>query len=145
MFYDAFTLFLHESCKQSLKTTVTILSYSPQVQGGRDFPEATLVELLQLVSALLLLLGSLIKVLDQLRDIFLISLLVLTLLSGVKSGVSCSQSLVRLGELSERGKRVGAELVEDTGDELGEFLVLTVTVDGEGVGGESGVDCEGSE
>jgi hypothetical protein len=42
--------------------------------------------------------------------------------------------LVALGEFSERGKGVGAELVEDTRDEFGEFLVLAVSVDGEGVG-----------
>jgi hypothetical protein len=41
--------------------------------------------------------------------------------------------LVALGKLSERGKGVGAELIQDAGDEFGEFLVLTVTVDGEGV------------
>jgi hypothetical protein len=49
--------------------------------------------------------------------------------------------LVALGELAEGSKRVGAELVEDTRDKLGELLVLTVTVDGEGVGGDSGVNC----
>jgi hypothetical protein len=50
-------------------------------------------------------------------------------------------ALVALGELAERGKRVGAELVKDAGDELGELLVLTVAVDGEGVGRHSGVNC----
>lgn len=49
--------------------------------------------------------------------------------------------LVALGELAEGSKRVGAELVEDTRDKLGELLVLAVTVDGEGVGGDSGVNC----
>lgn len=48
--------------------------------------------------------------------------------------------LVALGQLAERGKRVGAELVEDAGDELGELLVLAVAVDGEGVGLDRGVD-----
>jgi hypothetical protein len=50
--------------------------------------------------------------------------------------------LVALGEFSERGKGVGAELVEDTRDEFGEFLVLAVSVDGEGVRWDSGVDCK---
>jgi hypothetical protein len=49
--------------------------------------------------------------------------------------------LVALGELAEGSKRVGAELVEDARDKLGELLVLAVTVDGEGVGGDSGVNC----
>ncbi len=50
-------------------------------------------------------------------------------------------ALVALGELAQRGKRIGSELVQDTGDELGQLLVLTVAVDGEGVGGNSGVNC----
>lgn len=50
--------------------------------------------------------------------------------------------LVALGELAERGQGVGAELVQDAGDKLSELLVLTVAVDGEGVGLDGGVDCE---
>jgi len=50
--------------------------------------------------------------------------------------------LVALGELAERREGVGSELVQDTGDELGELLVLAVAVDGEGVGRDSGVDCD---
>lgn len=50
--------------------------------------------------------------------------------------------LVALGELAERREGVGSELVQDTGDELGELLVLTVTVDGEGVGRDGGVNCD---
>ena len=49
--------------------------------------------------------------------------------------------LVALGELAERREGVGAELVEDAGDELGELLVLAVAVDGERVGLDGGVDC----
>lgn len=49
--------------------------------------------------------------------------------------------LVALSELAEGGKGIGAELVKDAGDKLSELLVLTVTVDGEGVGGDGGVDC----
>lgn len=48
--------------------------------------------------------------------------------------------LVALGELSERGERVGAELVEDARNKLGELLVLAVTVDGKGVVRDSSVD-----
>jgi len=44
-------------------------------------------------------------------------------------------ALVALGELAQRCERVGAELVEDTGDKFGQLLVLTCTVDGKGVGG----------
>jgi hypothetical protein len=50
-------------------------------------------------------------------------------------------ALVALGELAQRCERVGAELVEDTGNELCQLLVLTGAVDGEGVGGYRGVDC----
>jgi hypothetical protein len=49
--------------------------------------------------------------------------------------------LITLGKLSEGGEGVRAELVEDTGDEFGEFLVFTVSIDGKGVGWDSGVDC----
>lgn len=49
--------------------------------------------------------------------------------------------LVALGQLPERGQRVGAQLVENARDELCELLVFAVSVDGERVGGDSGVDC----
>lgn len=48
--------------------------------------------------------------------------------------------LVALGELAEGGQGVGAELVQDAGDELGELLVLAVAGDDKGVGGDGGVD-----
>jgi hypothetical protein len=48
--------------------------------------------------------------------------------------------LVALGKLSERGQGIGAELIEDTGDEFSEFLVFTVTVDSEGVSWDGSVD-----
>lgn len=72
--------------------------------------------------------------LDELGDLVVVvtTLLALTALL---------EALVALGELAEGSKGVGAELVEDAGDELSELLVLTVAVDGEGVGGNSGVDC----
>lgn len=72
--------------------------------------------------------------LNQVRDIVLI-LVLLALGTGLLLHV-----LVALGELAQGGKAVGAKLVEDTGDELGEFLLLAVTVEGEGVGGDGGVD-----
>lgn len=50
-------------------------------------------------------------------------------------------ALVALGQLAQGGKGVWAELVEDTWNELGELLVLTGTVDGEGVGWDGSVDC----
>ena len=50
-------------------------------------------------------------------------------------------ALVALGQLAKRGKGIWAKLVEDTWDELGELLVLTGTVDGEGVGWNGGVNC----
>lgn len=67
----------------------------------------------------------------QVGDVVLISLPLLALL----------HVLVALGKLAERRERVGAELVEDTGDELRELLVLTVAVDGECVCRDGGVDC----
>lgn len=48
--------------------------------------------------------------------------------------------LVALGQLAERGKRVRAELVQDTGNELRKLLLLAVAVDGERVGGNGSVD-----
>ena len=50
-------------------------------------------------------------------------------------------ALVALGQLPQACQTVRAELVEDSWDKLGEFLVLAVAVDGEGVGGDGGVDC----
>jgi len=66
---------------------------------------------------------------DEVGDLVIIGLLLALL-----------HVLVALGELAERGKRVGAKLVQDAGDELGELLVLAVAVDGKGVGGDRGVD-----
>ena len=73
--------------------------------------------------------------LDKVGNVIVVLLLVLAL-------GALLQALVALGELAERCKRVGAKLVEDTGNELGELLVLAVAVDGEGVGGNGGVNCE---
>lgn len=71
--------------------------------------------------------------LDEIRDVVVVFLLVLTL-------GALLQALVALGELSERGQGVGSKLVQDAGNELGQLLVLTVAVDGEGVGWDGGVD-----
>jgi hypothetical protein len=49
-------------------------------------------------------------------------------------------ALVALGELPQVSERVGPELVEDAGDELGELLVGAVAVDGECVGAHGSVD-----
>lgn len=69
--------------------------------------------------------------LNQVGDIVVILALLTSLL----------HVLVALGQLSEGGQGVGAELVKDAGDELGELLILTVAVDGESVGWDGGVDC----
>lgn len=85
---------------------------------------------------LLPLLDGTLKVLtlNQVRDIILI-LVVLLLAS-----LLLLQALVALGKLAQRGQAVGAELVQDAGDEFSEFLLFAVAVDGEGVGGDGGVD-----
>jgi hypothetical protein len=73
--------------------------------------------------------------LDELGDLIIVFVVLLLALTALL------EALVALGKLAEGGKRVGAELVKDAGDELGELLVLTVAVDGEGVRRHSGVDC----
>lgn len=70
--------------------------------------------------------------LDQVGDIILVVVLLLAL--------GLLHVLVGLGELAEGGEAVGAQLVQDTGDELGEFLLLAVAVEGVGVGGDGSVD-----
>jgi hypothetical protein len=74
--------------------------------------------------------------LDQVGDIILLIIILLLTLGLL-------HVLVGLGELAEGGEAVGAKLVEDTGDELGEFLLLAVAVEGEGVGRDGGVDWLG--
>lgn len=68
---------------------------------------------------------------DEVGDVVIILTTLLVLLGDV---------LVALGELAQGSQGVGSELVQDAGDELGELLVLTSAVDGEGVGGNGGVD-----
>lgn len=77
---------------------------------------------------------------NKVRDVVIVLILLLLTLT-----LLLLHALVALGELAEGGQRVGTELVEDAGDELGELLVLTVAVDGEGVGGDGGVDCAKSQ
>ena len=72
--------------------------------------------------------------LDELGDLIVVVTTLLAL-------AALLEALVALGELAEGSEGVGAELVKDAGDELGELLVLAVAVDGEGVGRHSGVDC----
>lgn len=89
------------------------LPHRPRVCGGNLFDLGLALEVLTL---------------DKVGDL----VVVLTLL--------LLEVLVALSELAEGGQRVGAELVEDARDKLSKLLVLTVAVDGEGVGGDSGVD-----
>lgn len=70
--------------------------------------------------------------LNQVGDIVVILALLTSLL----------HVLVALGQLAEGGQGVGAELVQDAGDKLGELLILTVAVDGESVGLNGGVNCK---
>ena len=83
---------------------------------------------------------TLLKVLplNQIRDI-IIALLLLRI-PPFAAAILLLHALVALRQLPEAGEGVGAELVEDAGDELGEFFVFAGTVDGEGVGGNGGVD-----
>lgn len=87
---------------------------------------ACLAHLLDLGLALEVLAG------DELRDVVVIGLLAL---------LALLHALVALGQLAQRGKGVWAKLVQDAGDELGQLLVLAITIDGESVCGDSGVNC----
>ena len=66
----------------------------------------------------------------QVRDVVIIGIGVLSVLGHV---------LVALGQLSKGGEGVGTQLVKDARHELGELLVLTISVNSESVGGDSGV------
>jgi hypothetical protein len=74
---------------------------------------------------------------DEVWDVVVVVviLIVVIILLGAALTLLLLHALVALGEFAQRCKRVGTELVEDTGDELCQLLVLTVSVDGEGVGG----------
>lgn len=75
---------------------------------------------------------------NQVRDVVIV---VVLLLLAPLAALLLLHRLVALGELAQLVQRVRAQLVEDAGDQLGELLVLAVAVDGEGIGGDGGVDC----
>lgn len=97
-----------------------------------------LVQFLQVV--LLRLLGGLllevdgIEVLHQVWDVIVIVIPsgwpLLVLLDG----------LVGLGKLTQRSQRVGTKLIEDAGDKLSQFLHLSGSVHGKGIGRNGGVN-----
>ena len=93
--------------------------------GGNQTERGSILFFCNLLDLALEVLAS-----NEIGDIILLSVLLVLL-----------HVLVALSELAERGEGVGAELVKDAGDELSELLVLTVAVDGEGVSGDSGVNC----
>lgn len=74
-----------------------------------------------------------IKFLDEVWDVIIVLLRFLCV------GLAL-HLLVLLGQFSERGERVGTQLVEDTWDQFSEFLVVSTSVDGEGVGRDGCVD-----
>lgn len=86
--------------------------------------------------------------LDQIRDIVVIIVVVVSAIllvarvpvPAAAAAVLFLQALVALRQFSQRGQTVGPELVEDAGDEFGEFLVFARAVDGEGVGRNRRVD-----
>lgn len=82
----------------------------------------------------LLDLGLALKVLasNKLGNVVLVAILAL---------IALLHALVALGQLAQGGQGVGAELVENTGDELRQLLVLAGAVDGEGVCGDGSVYC----
>jgi len=82
---------------------------------------------------------------DQIRDIIIVLIVPPSqpFPLPARAAVLLLQALVALGQLAEGGQAVGAELVEDAGDEFREFFVFAGAVDGEGVGGDGGVDCGG--
>jgi len=81
--------------------------------------------------------------LDQIGDLIIIVIVVILLPPTVLPTATflLLHALVALGQFAQGGETVGAELVEDSRHEFGEFLVLAVAVDGECVGGDGGVDC----
>lgn len=101
----------------------------PRVQCGRQVPSRKLFTKEQMS----FLLNFALKVLarDEVGDLVVVSLL-FTLL----------HVLVALGELAERGKRVRSKLVEDARNQLRELLIFAVAIDGKGVCGHRGVNCE---
>ena len=91
--------------------------------------------LIQLLERVVLLLLFHIEVFDQIRNV------VVVILCGTGAGplLSLLDRLVRLGKFAQRRERVGAELVEDARDELGELLHLPRTVDRKRIRGDRSV------
>jgi hypothetical protein len=71
---------------------------------------------------------------NQIRDVIVIIVAFLLVALRLLHG------LVALSQLSKRGEGVGAELVEDAGDEFSELFVFASSVDGKGVGWDCGMD-----
>lgn len=115
---------------------------SKEISNNRHPYDDVHARLLELLEVGRLLVGGLVKVLNEVGDLVVVSDLTLLLLAGLGGGggLAGGHRLVRLGKAAEVGERVGAELVEDTRDELGELLGLATAVDGEGVGSEGTVD-----
>lgn len=85
--------------------------------------------------------------LNQIRDIVIIIVIVIPAVLFVAAvpvpaaaAVLFLQALVALGQFAQRRQTVRPKLVENPRDEFGEFLVFARAVDGEGVGGDRGVD-----
>lgn len=81
----------------------------------------------------LLDLGLALKVLasNKLGNVVLVTILAL---------VALLHALIALGQLAQGGQGVGAELVEDAGDEFGQLLILASAIDSEGVCGDGSVN-----
>lgn len=73
----------------------------------------------------------------QIRDVVVV---IISLLVAIFSTFLFLHALVTFSEFAEGGKTVGAELVENTGDELCKLFVFAVAVDGEGIGWDGCVD-----
>ena len=95
----------------------------------------SLLSFFRFVISFLLNIALEVLTLNQIGDIIL-----LVVLLALTTGLVLLHVLVALGKLAQRLEAVGTQLVQDTGDEFGEFLLLAVAVEGEGVGGDGGVD-----
>ena len=78
----------------------------------------------------------------QIRDIIVIVIIAILLVPArtCRGALLLLHALIALGEFPQARETVGTQLVENTGDELRQLFVFAVAVDGEGVGGDSGVD-----
>ena len=115
----------------------------PPTRKPRLVQSSLLLLLRRLLLSTLLLVFHLyrVEVLDQIGDIVIIVIGGGTTSDGGLPLLALLDGLVGFGQFTEGGEGVGAELVEDAGDELGEFFHLAGTVDGEGVGGNCCMDC----